>query len=202
MTLELALLRAARPQLDPSRAALAERLERLEGLMGGDAPAQPPASPPVEEGEITVTRTDEEGDSDAGPSANGIDLERMVGLWPAVLDQVRESGSELLSTVLAAARPVAVDAEDAVVKVGFPASAAFNKRKAEASDARDCFAEALKTVVGERLRPVYVLLEGELDVETEAPGLTEDELLAHVKSEFDAEEVAEDEQPEAGEEGA
>ena len=43
MTMELALLRAARPQLDPTREAFAQRLERLEGaLAGGAAPA--PAS--------------------------------------------------------------------------------------------------------------------------------------------------------------
>ena len=39
MTVELALLRAARPQLDPSREALLERLERLEAKLGGDGGA-------------------------------------------------------------------------------------------------------------------------------------------------------------------
>ena len=43
----------------------------------------------------------------------------------------------------------------------FRASAAFNKRKAEAQEARDRLADAVQTIVGERLRPVYVLLEGE-----------------------------------------
>ena len=37
MTLDLALLRAASPQLDPSREALAQRLERLEAVVGGGA---------------------------------------------------------------------------------------------------------------------------------------------------------------------
>ena len=42
MTLELALLRAARPQLDPSREALAQRLERLEAVLGdGAGPSRP-----------------------------------------------------------------------------------------------------------------------------------------------------------------
>ena len=81
-------------------------------------------------------------------------------MWPAVIEQVRESGSGLLSQILSAARPVAINVEDAVLEVGFPASAAFNKRKAEATDARDRFADALRTIVGERLRPVYVLLDG------------------------------------------
>ena len=35
MTLELAILRAARPEIDPSRAALAQRLERVERLLEG-----------------------------------------------------------------------------------------------------------------------------------------------------------------------
>ena len=37
MTMELALLRAARPQLDPTREAFAQRLERLEQALGGEA---------------------------------------------------------------------------------------------------------------------------------------------------------------------
>ena len=40
MTLDLALLRAASPQLDPSREALAQRLERLEAAAGGAADAE------------------------------------------------------------------------------------------------------------------------------------------------------------------
>jgi hypothetical protein len=71
-----------------------------------------------------------------------VDFERIVGLWPAVLDHVRQSGSELLSAVFQTARPIAVDAERDVLEVGFPPSAAFNKRKAEAGEARDRFAEA------------------------------------------------------------
>ena len=88
-----------------------------------------------------------------------VDLERVVRLWPAVVEQVRESGSGLLPQVLAAARPVAVDVSEGVVEVGFPASAAFNKRKAEEKEARERVADAVRTIVGERLRPVYVLLE-------------------------------------------
>ena len=116
-----------------------------------------------------------------------------------MIDQVREGGSELLSHVLAAARPVAVNVEDAVLEVGFPASAAFNKRKAEAEDARDRFADAVKTIVGERLRPVYVLLEGD-DDRGRRPRrrCTEEELIELMRSEFDAEEyVAEPEDGEA-----
>ena len=76
------------------------------------------------------------------------------------MDQVK-SGSELLSHALSVARPIAVDVEQAVVQVGFPVSAGFNKRKAEAVEAKEKLAEAVKTIVGERLRPVYVVIEGE-----------------------------------------
>jgi hypothetical protein len=188
MTLELAILRAARPQLDPTRQALLQRVEALEQRVGAGNPSTPetkPEEPNPGPDELRVEKT---------PSPNELDFERISGLWPAVLDQVRESGSELLSTVFAAARPVAVDVEQAVLKVGFPASAAFNKRKAEAQDARERFAEAVRTIVGERLRPVYVMLDGDEDAGDDAePQLSEEELIERLKSEFDAEEFEGDE---------
>jgi len=202
MTLELAILRAARPQLDPTRQALLQRLEDIErrldaGAEGediasddpveaGDSPAADPGDGPTEAPAATMVDKDQ------------LDFERISGLWPSVIDQVREAGSELLSTVFAAARPVAVDLEQAVLKVGFPPSAAFNKRKAEDPEARDRFAEALRTIVGERLRPVYVLLDGEEDVSGGEP-LSEDELIARLKSEFNAEEFEEAEEFDAEE---
>ncbi len=187
MTLELAILRAARPQIDPSRAALAQRLERVERLVQG-ADVQTAAEQPHENPGPTAVAT--EAVATEAVATEAVDFERISGLWPAVLDQVRESGSELLSTVFAAARPVAVDVERAVLEVGFPASAAFNKRKAEAQEARERLADAVKTIVGERLRPIYVLLEGD---EEAAPGdaqaaLSEEELIELLRSEFDAEE--------------
>ena len=190
MTVELALLRCARPQLDPSREAFAERLERLEASVGASggiaasgpapeaAPAQPPAaespSPrmpaattppptPAPEPEPRPKRKRRRVAPQATAVADALDLEKLAALWPAVVEQVRESGSGLLSQILTAARPVAVNVEEAVLDVGFPASAAFNKRKAEAAEARDKLADAVKTIVGERLRPVYVLLDPDAD---------------------------------------
>jgi len=214
MTLDLALLRAASPQLDPSRAALAERLERLEAAVGGgatlksvsalQAPDPEPANAapePAIEAEPDAA-AEEEPESPPGPVAQAVavaeslDLERLLGMWPAVLDQVRQSGSEVLSHVLEAARPLAVDAEKAVLELGFPRSAAFNKRKAERPDARERFAEAIKTIAGERLRPVFVLLEGDGDeAAAEADVLTEDETIERFKTEFGAEELADSELP-------
>src|SRR4051794_7195752 len=220
MTLDLALLRAASPQLDPSREALAQRLERLEAAAGGGAVPTPApmaisAEPPAplepnpagtggEAGDVDAAAPDEgETAEPPGPVAQAVavaeslDLERVLGMWPAVLDQVRQSGSEVLSHVLEAARPLAVDAEKAVLELGFPSSAAFNKRKAERPDARERFSDAIKTIAGERLRPVFVLLEG--DGDDDAPEgeevLSEEEAIARFKAEFGAEELADSELP-------
>jgi DNA polymerase III subunit gamma/tau len=253
MALELALLRSARPDFDPSRQALAQRVERLERRLEGggggasarsveppepdeitatanpssretaDSPAQrsdaPPTQAPDAPDSKAPTDSNASGDGEAsrdGEASGGgtatvtaaaeaaveaIDIERISSLWPAVVDQVRESGSELLSTVYAAARPIAVDAEAAVLKVGFPASAAFNKRKAEAQANRERFAEALRMIVGERLKPVYVLLDPEVE-EAAANGdgdgaeVSTEQLIERIRSEFDAE-LVEDESDQA-----
>ena len=102
------------------------------------------------------------------------------------MDQVK-SGSELLSHALSVARPIAVDVEQAVVQVGFPVSAGFNKRKAEAVEAKEKLADAVKTIVGERLRPVYVILEGEEAAAEERAEeeMSADEVFEHLKDAFD-----------------
>ena len=53
--MELALLRAARPQLDPGREAFAQRLERVERALEGKASA--PAKP-AEPAQPTLSRAD------------------------------------------------------------------------------------------------------------------------------------------------
>jgi DNA polymerase III subunit gamma/tau len=211
MTLELAILRAARPQIDPTRQALLQRIEDLERRLGGSSGTPPRAHAAIEATDMSAQRGARSAESQSSPVPdNGpptavverepIDLERVRDLWPAVIDQVRESGSELLSTVLAAARPVDVDVEQAVVKVGFPPSAAFNKRKAEAQEARDRFAEALRAIAGEPLRPVYVMLETD---ERSEPGegepLSDEEVIELLRSEFGAEEFEETENRDAEE---
>ncbi len=244
MTIELALLRAARPEIDPSQAALAQRLERLESAaQAGPTPPPGPSSPPAPtttvssqgaspDAEAEAEAADEDGPATANPveaiaqgavataeqvltradevrteagsrleataqaAGEAIDLERLAGLWPAIVDQVKQSGSEFLSAAFVAARPLAVDSERSTVEIGFPPSAAFNKRKAEAKENRERFSEAVRTVVGTRLSPSYVLLEDEsepveiADVVVEKP-VDERELVDRIKAEFDAEELIE-----------
>jgi DNA polymerase-3 subunit gamma/tau len=241
MTLELALLRAARPQLDPTKQALLQRVERLEGsLAGPPAPdarreeqvhVSPDASPKPPRARRTEPEREDPPDSSPSPSDSAsaaepdvapaaaadagsaraasavveeppVDLERVVELWPSVVDRVREAGSELQSTFFSAARPVAIGT-DGSLTIGFPPSAAFNKRKAESQDARESLTEAVRTILGERLRPIYVLLDAEeMDAEDAEGGLSEEELIARLKVEFDAEEFEEAEDLDAEEEAA
>ena len=233
-TVELALLRAARPQLDPSREALLERIEKLEAAIQGGAVGTPPGSASAAESGAEGTRPGSASAAEEASPANPkqptagdkrrqgepppprhdadqpeatttalveekdtglLEIERVRDLWPGVIDSLRESGAELLSHVLAAGRPVAVDAEAGVLEVGFPPSAAFNKRKAEAVEARDRVAEALHATLGARLSPAFVLLDTEPDDEGAGPPtLSEDELIERFKAEFDAEEFKGDEQ--------
>ena len=121
----------------------------------------------------------------------GLDLEEVVRVWPDVLDKLRETSPALAAT-FEGARPVGVDREDSTLTVGFPPASTFNKRKAEDAEKRDQVAAALETVTGERLRPVYVLLDGEAapDVGPKKEKVDEEELVERMKSEFDAEEVS------------
>jgi hypothetical protein len=130
----------------------------------------------------------------AGRDAD-LDLEKLKQLWPAILDQLSKT-APALAAFFEEARPVGFDAEGSVVEISFPASATFNKRKAEVPEQRERVAEALQTVSGQSLKPTYVLLDGESEEPAAAPapkpdeGVDEQELLERLKSEFDAEEVS------------
>jgi DNA polymerase-3 subunit gamma/tau len=266
MAVEIALLKAARPDLDPSTEGLLRRIERLEqggtnppraagpvaagdpppppvakASSGAGPPTAPPAAetnssheaesdtevetsvpsepePPVEaptpepepstEGAAPVGGADSGGPrteaepppagppevaaGPAGPASPGsVTFEEVVNTWQAVLDKLRETSPALAAT-FDGARPVKLDDEG--LEVGFPAELTFNKKKAETPEKRELMADAIEDVMGERLRPSYVLLEGEAPpVETEeAPSedkIDHDALVEKLKSEFNAEEV-------------
>jgi DNA polymerase III subunit gamma/tau len=257
MAVEIALLKAARPDLDPSTEGLLRRIEKLE-QRGTDAPRAagpvtagdppplpvakassgevPPTAPPAAEapppsagspdpeapedtaGEIEPSPSEADdspaggaaggvphsgGDREAGsehmgePAATGpagqdqLDIEQVKKAWPAVLDQLLQTAPALAAT-FEGARPVAFDAADAGLTIGFPADHTFNKRKAEAPDKREQMAAALEAVLGQTLRPVYTVLDGEdfpSEAETEDSGVDHAALVEKIKSEFDAEEV-------------
>ena len=215
MAVEIALLKAARPDLDPSTEGLLRRIERLEKAarfestekggagMGPQPPEALPSGDPTQrdsDGQPGAAMTESgpaqaeaparrsEPDSVAG---DPVDLERIVRLWAAVLDQLRQSSAPALAALFEGARPVGIDRDEATLTIGFPASSTFNKRKAEVPDKREQMAAALEAVTGERLRPVYAVLDGK-GAEERSGGeeeIDEDELVERLKSEFDAEEV-------------
>ncbi|MGN6202390.1 MAG: DNA polymerase III subunit gamma/tau [Solirubrobacterales bacterium] len=214
LAVEIALLKAARPDLDSDTASLLRRIERLED--GGARPAGPAAAgdppspataqetvppttsptgdaapvddpPPAEEEEAEAPSPAEEPAADAGE----ISFSDIQEAWPAVLQKLAETAPALAAT-FEGARPTSFDG--AGLQIGFPAAMTFNKKKADSPERRDTLAAAFAAVTGVGLRPTFVVLsEDEAPApDTPAPGsdeVDEEELLERLKSEFDAEEV-------------
>jgi DNA polymerase-3 subunit gamma/tau len=229
LTLEVALLKVATPSLDSSREALLRRIESLESQLAGGgggeagsagsrspmagstpagaqaespAPAPPaenasPATPPVEQPAA------EEPEPEASVATATVEIERVVEVWPAVVDHLRESGSAMLSTLFDEARPLAIDEERSMLRIGFPSSATFNKKKAEASANVERMTEAIGAVVGTHMRPAYELIEddGATEAPEESAELSEDEKIDLIKDNFDATEVVPDDEPRESEAG-
>jgi hypothetical protein len=228
LTLEVALLKVATPSLDSSREALLRRIESLESRLTGGAtgdpvsaggagdetearapaeveqaieqpePAEPasPATPPVDD-------SPGEQEPEAAVATATVEIEQVVELWPAVVDQVRESGSAMLSTLFDEAKPLAIDEERSMLRIGFPSSAKFNKKKAEASANVERMTEAIGVVVGTRMRPAYELIEGDGSAEPAGTTteLSEEEKIDLIKDNFDATEVVPDDDARESEAG-
>jgi DNA polymerase-3 subunit gamma/tau len=217
--LELALVKAAAPEVDPSTRALLVRIDRLEAQLGGAAPAPPAVrpAPPVEPEPPAVQPAPEPivappaprresvpppaavavvdsppSPAPAPPPEGPPDVEALRVLWPAVVDAVRAENA-MLAAALAEARPVAVAAEEATF--AFPAGSDFLKKKAETEEHRRLVVEALRTLAGAPLRPRYELREPDAEEpQGDAPGgaasaLSGEELVARFVAEFDAEEI-------------
>jgi DNA polymerase-3 subunit gamma/tau len=173
-------------QPDPSESF---RDAEVESSSEDDSPAGGTVGGPTPEDALATGRG---GGSPAvtGP-AGQLDLAQIVNTWPSVLDKLRETSPALAAT-FDGARPVSLDAEEGL-KVGFPAELTFNKRKAETPEKRELMADVIEDVLGERLRPAYVLLEDEpAAAPAEATSdreIDHDALVEKLKSEFDAEEV-------------
>ena len=207
-SLELALVKAARPEVDASTSALLARIERLEGgrpipaAPAVDVVAAPPvAAPPAPEAGIpaepaAVAPADLPAEEPLAPIEDAVapvveppeDLDAVIELWPAVIELVG-AGHALCGAVIADTRPVGLAGEE--LTVGFPASAAFLKKKAEDPSNRQIVTDALRQLAGGRWRISYEL-HADLDAETgqgASRPLTEQEWIERFKSELDAEEI-------------
>jgi DNA polymerase III subunit gamma/tau len=190
--LELVLIRAAAPEMDPSTSALLARIERLERGSApqptrtpNEMPAPAPSQAPIER----------EPAEDSGT----LELAQIVTQWPAVVEIVRTQNA-MLAALLDSARPVAVDERE--LTLALPADAAFLKRKAEQDDYRRAAAEAVRNVTGTSLALHYELAapaaEGAVDAGAGPGPLTEEELVRRFIDEFDAQEIVDiDEQAES-----
>jgi DNA polymerase-3 subunit gamma/tau len=209
--LELVLVKAAAPEVDPSMAALLARIERLEqggsnGGGGGLRAVQRPEPPrpesrasdpaPVATPGPAPTRESEPDPAPAGALdepdqalTGALDIHAAAQCWPAVVDLVRGENA-MLAALLSDARPVAV--RDQELTLAFPGGAAFLKKKAEQEDHRRVAGEALQAVTGQRLVLRYELRDGE-EGPAGDPVLSGEELVQRFMEEFDAEEVLEDE---------
>ena len=186
--LELALVKAARPEVDASTAALLARIERLERERGG----APPPAPAVD----VEPEPEPEPEPAAAPEVvSATDLDSLLAVWPAVIDVVRAENA-LIGALIADARPVAADGED--LTVAFASTAAFLKKKAEHPDNRAIVSEALRQVTGGRWRLSYELLEADAEPAPGAEAPTEEEWVRRFMEEFDAEELLSDQEPGGG----
>jgi DNA polymerase-3 subunit gamma/tau len=179
--LELALVKAASPQADGSTRALLARIERLEQAVAGrPTPMAPPPAAPEPEPPSPSTAAEE---PDEQAQLNG----ELDALWPAVLESVRAEHA-LLGAVFDEAAPSGVTEEE--LTLAFASSAAFLKRKAEDPANRAMLVEALRRLTGRRYRVAF-----ELSEEPAASGgapVTEEEIMARLVAELDAEELPED----------
>ena len=239
LAVEVALLKAARPDFDPSSEGLTRRLERLEqGIQPSPQPPMPepggrdsksegeephapdPGDSPVASvesaggtpgtpGEVRPTGTPTDVASAAAPrgvsptdsappapeppavesaAPEPFDLDRLQQVWPAVLDSLASSASGMVASYFDGTRPTAM--EETKLTLGFPADAAFNRRNADRSEVRQQLAEAVQTVTGDRFQIEYGSLDGDQQpTEPESEMMDEEDFVARVKSEFNAEEV-------------
>jgi DNA polymerase III subunit gamma/tau len=206
--LELALTKAASPEVDPSARALHARIERLEQALAGeprivtvphvDAPPAPPAPPGTPQPRAEAPAAEPEPASAPEPQptavavveppAGGLELGLVSELWPAVVDAVRVD-DDVLAMCLTEARPV--DCAERSLVIAFHPDDTMRRRKAESARARQVVAEALRSLTG--VAPQISVEARELDpAVVEAPADPEAELLERLKAEFDAEEILDD----------
>jgi DNA polymerase-3 subunit gamma/tau len=198
--LELALTKAASPEVDPSARALHARIERLEQALAGEQPqavtlphVEPPPVPantPQPRAQASAQEAEPEpaAVAVADPPVGGLELGTVSELWPAVVDAVR-ADDDVLAMCLSEARPV--DCAERSLVIAFHPDDTMRRRKAESVRARQVVAEALRSLTG--VAPQISVEARELDpAVVEAPADPEAELLERLKAEFDAEEILDD----------
>ncbi len=123
----------------------------------------------------------------ADPAA---ELDRLVRIWPSVLDSLRGLASGPTASYFEGTRPVTC--ADGRITIGFPPGSQFNRRNADKPERRGQLVEAVTTVTGEQYLLEYTELGSEADEapeESPPEAVDEEQLVERVKTEFNAEEV-------------
>ncbi len=163
---------APAPVAAPPPPPLAE-VAPTETAPAGVVESPPPPSPPAEV-------------PDEQPQLNG-DLD---ALWPAVLESVRADHA-LLGAVFDEAAPSILTEDECTL--AFASSAAFLKRKAEDPAHRAMLLDTLRRLTGRRYRVAFELSDELHSGEgAGAAAPTEEQIMARLVSELDAEELPED----------
>jgi hypothetical protein len=120
-----------------------------------------------------------------------LELESLRAVWPAVIEELLNSGKTLCAHRLAETVPVAV--EGTQVTIAFAADAEHAEhymRKADSDEDRACVAEAIRTLTGgTKPQLAYVLGEAAATVESPPAAPTDSEWVERFVAEFDAEEI-------------
>jgi DNA polymerase-3 subunit gamma/tau len=211
LSLELALVRATIPEADEQPAGLVSRLERLERIAGvtaqpgvtappaepaaaaPSAPTLPAASEPVPEPASRSRAAAKKPTPAASPTTEGpvlgagtsaVDVSMLRAEWPALVQQLRASGKQVLAANLEVATPALFDGE--TLELVFPPDRLFGVKKVEERE-QDLRA-VLDALFGISPRVRCVVREahtGSVDVDDEPPP-SEEEALARLTSELGA----------------
>jgi DNA polymerase-3 subunit gamma/tau len=212
--LELALLKAATPEHDPTVKALLARVERLEARASGGPPPttdRAPAAPATAAGRAASAPEPPAPAPEPSPPSGGAtvavaaQVESEEASAVAAVAVVEHDGDLTLSTfqemwpavvaslqseypmlaaLLDGARPAGLAGDD--LTLAWPRESAFLKRQAEDPANRELLAQAVRAVTGTSLRLMYEL---RADAQVEEPRLSEEELIERLKREFEAEEL-------------
>jgi DNA polymerase III subunit gamma/tau len=181
LPLELALVKVTRPGADLARESLSYRIEQLESRARGErshtaAPAEPVSSSPTS--------------APARPAAPALELNELRQAWQATILPAVSERSIPASSVLAEARPAALEGDRLLLE--FPPAASFHRNLAEERKNADLLAEVLYEVTGRRLELAFELGEAANEGETEEEPATEEEIISLMKTTFDAREIGKD----------
>jgi DNA polymerase III subunit gamma/tau len=178
LPLELALVKVTRPGSDLSREGLAFRIQRLEE-----------GRPTAPDGAEAPTAADTQAPApDERPEPPSLELAELQEAWRRSVLPAVEERSIPASTVLGEARPVRLVGDTLTLE--FSPAASFHRQKAEEAKNASLLREALYEVTGRRLSIEFVSGEQAPVAAKEAEHpVTEEEIVALMKSTFDAREV-------------